>query len=303
MNDRRRRGGSFRAPAELLSHRVALVLLALVAAGFLLLGRADSALFEGARKWFSDTTAPVLEALGEPLHWAAEQINAASGIFIVYSENERLKEENARLLEWKNAALELEDRVKNYEALLNMQIAPQSSFVTAEVIGDTRGPFVRALIVNAGLLDGVAKGQAVSDTDGLIGRVVEAGNTSSRVLLLTDLSSRIPVIIEPYGVRAILTGDNTEYPRIEFLPPGVTLTSGDRIVTSGDGGVFPPGIGVGVASVGSVGDDVRVIMYSTGRSSQIVRIIDYSFPTGVDAPAFVSTSTGEVVQNPPPSPN
>ncbi|HRE62078.1 MAG TPA: rod shape-determining protein MreC [Micropepsaceae bacterium] len=301
MNDRRRRGGGFRAPVELLSHRVALVLLSLVAAGFLLLGRADSALFEGVRKWFSDTSAPVLEALATPLRWAEEQVNAFTDIFTVYEENERLREENARLLEWKNAALEMEARIKRYEALLNMQIAPESSFVTAEVIGDTRGPFVRALIVNAGITDGVTKGQAVIDANGLIGRVVEAGNSSSRVLLLTDLSSRIPVVIEPYGVRAILAGDNSEYPRIEFLPPGVTLSTGDRIVTSGDGGVFPPGIAVGVASVGDDPGDVRVIMYSTGANAQLVRIIDYNFPTGVDAPALVSNEAGEAVLNPQPA--
>ena len=101
--------------------------------------------------------------------------------------------------------------------LLSVNEEPSSLVVTARVIADSGGFFVRTLILNAGTSQGVKKGYAVIGSNGLAGRIVEAGTRSSRVLQLSDMNSRIPVMISPYGQRGILVGDNTKRPSLLFL--------------------------------------------------------------------------------------
>ena len=89
--------------------------------------------------------------------------------------------------------------------------------------------------------------------DGLVGRVAELGDHAARILLLTDLNSRVPVVIEETRERAILSGDNTERPALAYLPPDARVSSGQRVVTSGSGGVLPAGLPIGTVTVGRDG--------------------------------------------------
>ena len=107
---------------------------------------------------------------------------------------------------------------------------------------------MRTVLVNAGTDDRVARGQAAITGEGLVGRLTEVGNRAARVLLITDLNSRIPVTIESSHANAVLAGDNSERPRLLYLPSPDAVKIGDRIVTSGEGGVFPPGLPVGVVA-------------------------------------------------------
>jgi len=117
--------------------------------------------------------------------------------------------------------------------------------VTARVVADTGGAFYRSLLINAGARQFIRRGQAVIWQGGLVGRIAEVGERSSRVLLMTDINSRIPVVVESTGDRAILRGDNSSRPVLRFLPENSPISPGDRIVTSGHGGVYPPGLAVG----------------------------------------------------------
>ena len=122
------------------------------------------------------------------------------------------------------------------------------------------------------------KGQAVISADGLVGRIAEAGQRSSRVLLLTDLNSRIPVLLESSRYRAVLAGNNTDRPGIEFLPVDAQVSPGDRVVTSGHGGLFPPGQPIGVVS--SVNDAVaRVQPFIEWSRLEYVSVLRYDMPS------------------------
>ena len=163
---------------------------------------------------------------------------------MVYQENLLLKDENARLRQWRNVAVMLEGRVKRYQALLHAVPDPPAS-VLARVIGRSNAPFLQTMILDAGNAQGIKPGQAVIDARGMIGRIYLTGHRTSWVILLTDLNSRIPVTIAPGNVQAIMAGDNTGAPMLDQLSHTATLKAGDQVVTSGDGGLLPPGLPVG----------------------------------------------------------
>jgi rod shape-determining protein MreC len=159
--------------------------------------------------------------------------------------------------------------------MLNYHGPQRYGFITGRVIADGRGPFVKSVLINAGSRIGVAKGQGVIATGGLAGRVIEAGAISARILLITDLNSRIPVIVEGSGVRAILSGDNSPRPRLQFVPEINNLDAGQRIVTSGHGGVLPAGLPVG--RIHAVKDGVfRVQPFVNLDRLEYLQIVDFN---------------------------
>jgi len=259
-------------PIRALLNRFALLFLIIAAFAIMLLGKADTLVVERARSSVVDVVAPVMDALSRPIATVSEGVDRVENFFSVYSENAQLREQNARLLEWQSAALALAAENSTFRKMLNFVPERGASFAAARVIGDSGGVFVRSVLINGGMVDGIQKGDAVVNGDGLIGRVAESGRRSGRVLLLSDLNSRIPVVGEKTRVRAILAGDNSPLPRLDFLPPNARLAVGDRIVTSGHGGVFPAGLPVGrISSIGDGG--VRVEPFADFYRLEYVRII------------------------------
>lgn len=259
-------------PIRALLNRFALLFLIIAAFAIMLLGKADTLVVERARSSVVDVVAPVMDALSRPIATVSERVDRVENFFSVYSENAQLREQNARLLEWQSAALALAAENSTFRKMLNFVPERGASFAAARVIGDSGGVFVRSVLINGGMVDGIQKGDAVVNGDGLIGRVAESGRRSGRVLLLSDLNSRIPVVGEKTRVRAILAGDNSPLPRLDFLPPNARLAVGDRIVTSGHGGVFPAGLPVGrISSIGDGG--VRVEPFADFYRLEYVRII------------------------------
>ena len=153
--------------------------------------------------------------------------------------------------------------------------------MTGRVIGDSTGPFVRSLLVNIGMRDGVRRGHAAVSSDGLLGRVASAGERSARVLLLSDLNSRIPVLVEDTRERAILAGDNNRRPRLSFVSGNAEVTLGSRIVTSGHGGMFPTGLPVGiVAEIGDLG--IRIDTFASPERLEFLRLVNYGLEAVID---------------------
>jgi rod shape-determining protein MreC len=256
--------------------------LVLAAFALMMMGKADLTVMERVRASVSDAAAPVLDALSRPVASLDRVVDEIALMDELRRENVRLREENQHLLEWQSAARKLSAENQNLKSQLNFAPDAEPGFVTARVIADTGGAFVHSILVSAGARDGVAKGQAVVTGDGLVGRVHAVGTRSVRVLLVTDLNSRIPVIIEATRTRAILAGDNSERPRLIHLPPGATASIGDRVVTSGHGGAFPPGIPVGV--VAQIGDgSVLIKPYAQRDRLEFVRIVDYGLKGILDS--------------------
>ncbi|MDZ4380046.1 MAG: rod shape-determining protein MreC [Parvibaculum sp.] len=267
-------------PFREFSHRISLVFMLTLAAALLLLGRAETYVFDRARQVVTDLAAPLLEVASRPVAATRRVIERTDEYAYVFDENERLRAENARLLAWKEEALKLQGKVARYEALLNVQVDPSIEYASGRVVSDSGGPFVETVLVNVGTEQGAKSGQAVIDTDGLVGRLVSTGPKASRVLLLTDLNSRVPVVIEPAHYKAVLAGDNTDWPKLEYLAAQSAISPGDRVVTSGDGGLIPPGLPVGLVIQTSSGD-LRVQTFSDRGRLDFVRVLQYEFPSRV----------------------
>ncbi len=267
----------------MLANKFAYLGLILGAFGLMLLGKADIVLVEKVRTQVMDAAAPILDVLSRPVDTVAGLIDQAHELSVIREENERLRKERDRLFQWQAAARHLEAENKALKGLLNFSPGPRISFITARIIADTGGAFAHSLILNAGSRTGVKRGQAVLTGEGLAGRVVSAGRRSSRVLLLTDLNSRIPVIVESSRIRAVLAGDNSGRPKLIHLPPGVMVAPGDRIVTSGHGGVFPPGIPIGVIAAVSDGS-IGVQPLVARERIEYVRIVNYELEGLVPIP-------------------
>lgn len=261
------------APLKVLQRFTFAGLVAL-SVGLMILGKAETPLIEQVRTLVTDAFVPILDALSRPIATVSEFSDKLSDIMNVYSENQRLREENDRLLRWENVARQLEAENTSLRNLLHLAPDAPVSYVTARVVSDGAGMFVRSVLVTAGAHDGVAKGQAAITGEGLVGRVGEVGERSARILLLTDLNSEVPVTVETGQARAILAGDNSDQPKLLYVTPDAHPQVGERVVTSGNGGVFPPGLPVGVVS--SVSDNVvRVKPFVEFHRLDYVRLVDY----------------------------
>lgn len=262
------------APFKVTAQRLALPALIFVSAVLLVLGKADVILFERARTSVADAMSPLLDAVAEPINAAATAVRRVEDLSGIYSENQRLREENARLLQWQEVARRLEVENTGLRNLLNFKPQDMHGYITGRVIANSGGAFLRNVMIDAGRREGVERGQAAIAGEGIVGRVTEVGDRAARVLLVTDLNSRIPVVLDSSRERALLAGDNSSRPRLLYLPAKTGAKVGDRIVTSGSGGIFPPGLPVGVvASVES--GVVRVEPYAELSRLDYVRVVDF----------------------------
>ena len=226
--------------------RLSFLFMVALAASFLLLGRAESVVVEGVRGLVTDIAAPVLEAVAQPVSTVQRGYDNAKALFAVHEENKRLREEIASLRGWEMNARKLDAENKSLKRMMGVQVGDNPIVVTARVIADTSTPFVRSLIINEGQGSGIEKGQAVHSESGLVGRIDGSARNASRVLLITDLNSRIPVKLDSDNARGIASGTNGALIKLGFLPSDAVADPGVLVVTSGDGGLFPADIPVGV---------------------------------------------------------
>lgn len=240
---------------------------------------AQASAFKKAREGVIDAASPVLALLSGPINYVNGVAGSVGDYFNVMEQNKALREENAELRQWMNEALELRETVAAYDALQGYAAPPSAQPISAYVIGEANDAFARSMIVNAGRANNVEVGQAVVDPNGLIGRIVEAGGSASRVLLLTDIQSRIPVYIEGADVEGILVGNTRARPVISFTAGSdeIITEPGQRVLTSGAGGALPRGLPVGEVSEQN-GDNILVELYANYARTRIVRIVNYAFP-------------------------
>jgi rod shape-determining protein MreC len=282
--------------------RITFPLLVLVSAVMIVLGKADQVSIESLRNSVMDVAAPALEMLSRPSTLLDTAMSRASDFVTVYRENARLAEENERLLGWQQAALRLAAENAQLRDLLRVAPEPATSFVTARVIANSGGAYVRSVMVNAGRENGVVRGEAAVTGEGLIGRVSEVGSRAARILLITDLNSRVPVIIEGSRQRAVLAGDNSEHPSLRYLEAGAAIRIGDRVVTSGQGGVFPPGLPVGVVATFD-GELARVEPFVELSRVDYLRLVDYGLADALPNPLPLAARGSRRAEQPTGSPS
>lgn len=228
----------------------AVLVAAAIAAGLLLGDRREGLGEEGygpVRSLFDTAVQPASAAASAPVVWTGDAFAYVGGYFFAVGENRRLRAEAAELRRWRDAAVALRDRNERLSALLRLRVEPDVPMIAARAVTDSRGPFANARLIDAGAGEGVRVGYPVMSENGLVGRVVGVARGVARVLLLTDPASRTPVMVDRTNARAILAGDGGETPRLDYLRGQAPIRAGDRLLTSGDGGVFPRGLPVGVA--------------------------------------------------------
>ena len=276
-----------RAPSPQVSaltrtvHRILLGLVIIVSIGLLFLWRSENPRLERLRMTLADALLPSMGWVSRPMELASEMTRDYRNFFDVYSQNKELRREIQRLKVWRDTARQLEEENAQLRALNNVRLAVHSTFVTGDVVADSGGPFLQSALVNVGARDGVIDGSAAVDGNGLVGRVVGIGENATRLLLLTDFSSRVPVRVQPSGLRAILAGDGTSAPLIEFLENPDEVRAGDQVRTSGDGGVFPPDLPVG-RLISLPGGAWRVALSADYGRLEFVRVLRFAPDTRVD---------------------
>ena len=254
---------------------VALVVAAVIAVAFLLADRRETLQDQayGVTRQTVDVVArPVSGAISAPGRWTGLGLDYVRSYFFTASENRRLKAELAEMRQWRDRALALQDQNERFKSLMGLRTDPPIPMAAARVVSDSRGPFANTRLADAGAERGIQVGNPALNERGLVGRVVGVSHGASRILLLTDIASRTPVMIDRTNARAILTGDGGPNPKLEYLRGVDPIQQGDRVVTSGDGGVVPRGLPVGAAVKGLDGR-WRVVLFADQSSIDYVRIL------------------------------
>lgn len=252
--------------------RVLVAVAAVLLIGLFLVWRIDNARVEQLRISLVDRFVPSFAWTLRPVTATVRMVADVRAYVRVYEQNAELRRELQRMQGWREAALQLEQKNAQLLALNNVRLNPRLSFVTAEVMSDSGSPFRQSAMVNVGRMDGITDGAAVVDGLGLVGRIAGVGVQSARVMLVSDSSSRVPVLVRPSGQRALLSGDNRLAPVLEFLEHPDEIRPGDRVVTSGDGGLFPPELLVGQV-IESPDGRLRVRPAADYRRLEFVRVI------------------------------
>ena len=253
--------------------RITFVGLVLAAMLLLALGQRGLPLVDQTTQRARDLVTPLLSLVAEPTRAVRDGVGWMGDQFALAEENRRLRAELHRLSDWEAEATRLQVENASLRDVLQAQRQrPVPIMSTATVIADSRSPFVHTRLLDAGRRDGVQEGMAAVGGGGFAGRIVDVGNRSSRLLLVTDFNSKVPVLVLPSRDPALLIGDNGPLPRLDFLPLNPRVNVGDRVVTSGTGGVLPVGLTVGRV-VAITDDGVRVQPALDWRNLEHVRLV------------------------------
>ena len=256
----------------------AAAIIAVVAALFFLVeDRAPApraALTGVVRSRFDQTMGPISAGLAAPVRWTGEARTGLAGYFDAVNENRRLKAVAVEAQRLRDEVQALKNLNHRYETVLGLRTEPAVPMVAARVVADAHSPYSNARLIDVGPERGVKVGNPVISERGVIGRIVGTAKGISRVLMLTDPQSRTPVLVNSTKARAILTGDGGDTPRLVYLRGKSPVKVGDVILTSGDGGLYPRGLPVGVAEQDVFGQ-WRVRLYADGAPLDFVQVLKF----------------------------
>ena len=268
-------------------------LLVLLLLGLFLLWRIDSPRVERFRAALVDSVVPSFDWALLPITKAAAMIDEFQSYASLYEQNQELRRELQQMKAWREAALQLEQKNARLLDLNQVRLDPKLTHVTGVVLADSGSPFRQSVLLNVGARDGIRDGWATMDGIGLVGRISGVGDRTSRVILLTDSNSRVPVTVQPSGQKALLSGDNTSLPPLEFLEDADLVRPGDRVVTSGDGAMLPAGLLVGQVALGT-DRRLRVVLSADYERLEFLRVLrSHELTPITDAGALIA---------PPPAP-
>lgn len=264
--------------------RLAISVLVLCLFAIFVIWRIDSPRAERFRAEVVDWVVPNLDWAMVPVTETVKLVRGFQSYAALQRQNRDLRDELQQMKAWKEAALQLEQENAKLLDLNRVRLDPALTVVTGQVLADSGSPFRQSVLLNVGgARDGIKDGWAVTDGLGLVGRISGVGKNSSRVLLLTDNTSRVPVTIQPSGQRAMLSGDNSILPVLDFIEDAEEIRPGDRVISSGDGGVFPAGLLVGNVVLARDGR-LRLRLAADYERLEFLRVLRSQPVDPIDAP-------------------
>lgn len=270
--------------------RLLTAVLVIILAAIFILWRIDSPRVERFRAQVTDSLVPNLDWAMAPITGAVNLLRDFQSYQRLSEQNDELRSELRRMQTWKEAALQLEQENARLLDLNKVRLDPRLTYVTGVVLADSGSPFRQSVLLNVGARDGLIEGWATMDGIGLVGRISGVGENTARVILLTDAASRIPVVIQPSGQRAIVAGDNTAAPPIDFLESPELVRPGDRVISSGDGGVFPEGLLIGQIAA-DPGGRLRVRLAADFERLEFLRVLRHHGTDTVESNPSVISDT------------
>ena len=250
----------------------ALILLTLA---ILILGKYDFKIINYSKISLKEIAYRSTFVFSTPENLIKKSFIATKNHFSVYEENKILKEK-VKDLETINYNSEfiLAENQRLKETLNELNFS--SNEILAKVIVDKQSPFLKSIIVNKGSKHGAELGMAVLDKEYLVGKIVELNFTTSRVLLLSDLNSKIPVDILPNSIQSILSGTGKENGKIQYVKEETLIENENRVFTSGAGGIFKPGIPIGEIDKKQSNLDINVSFFSDFSQLRFVKLRSFS---------------------------
>lgn len=251
------------------------VVFLIAAICLMVLWQTKNAAIVAARGYVADKMTPVMMVFSAPARWLKNGKDTLSNMVFLYQRNAELEKENQMLRGWRALALQLQaeqNEIKRMAGYASYDKVPVS--VVARLVMDTGDKFSRSYVALAGKNSGLKAGSVALTDKGLFARVIDVGDYGSRLMLLTDYSSRVPVVVGKKRVPALLTGDNTNHPKIIFPDKEGIIKEGDVVLTSGYMGVYPAGLNVGVVSQVD-NDEIAVDLFEEGEGLEFVRLVDF----------------------------
>ena len=250
------------------------------ALAFMILSKADSLVLEKASNLTATVFSPIIQFMQLPAQILYAGYEKVRDISNVYKQNVQLKNENLDMLMLKNQVRTLEIENNLLAELLNYQTPPEAQYISARVVAEEGDGFSHSLIAYIGNNNNIKQGQAVLGQESLIGRIENVMGSYARIILLTDINSKIPVIVERSRVRAILSGDNTLSPKLLFTTRDADIMEGDLVSTSGVAGVLPAGLSIGyIRHIEK--DNISVKPLTDIESLEYVKIVNYNVFQGL----------------------
>lgn len=255
-----------------LLKRFSLITLVVISLLLIFLSRSESPALAGLRNFSLKILSPIIIASEGVSGLASGIFSNTSDYFFVYDKNQELTADNQALKRILLSLQEQEEENKRLRDLLKFAQEPFFIEKSARVVGNTGGVFLNTILINAGKEDSVVKGQAVVSEHGLVGRIIEVSDKVSRVLLISDINSKIPVITSSSRERSILKGNGTSPTELLYLKKESRIEDGEHILTSGDGEVYPAGIQIGNVKKESDGRYI-VVPFTAWNTLEFVSIL------------------------------
>ena len=280
MIDKKHDDGKFIRPLAFIG----IAAIIIISFSFFILWRIDNPRAELIRIAVIDKIVPNLDGAITPATKVSQMAQNFQNYKRLYDQNQELRNELQKMRSWREAALQLEQENARLLDLNKVKLNPKLNYVSGKILVDSGNIFRQSAIINLGSLDGIVEGWAAMDGLGLVGRISGVGKKTSRVLFLTDTSSNVPVLIKPSNQRAILSGDNSIQPNLLFIENNKQIQPGDRILTSGDGGVFPANLLIGQVSLNNL-NQFKAQLSANFSGLEYLRIIRHSPNATINQPS------------------